>query len=150
MRAHLRRIFYDKETGEKLVDTGLRINSAPQTTVVYDISVYKSLSERNRETFDVLELDPEEYAADFAEGRLIGVEPETKELRFEYSNPEDPAEPIKPAVPLSKQIEALKEEGVMNMMAMVEMYEKNVSLEQENAATMLAVTELYELMMGGG
>lgn len=38
----------------------------------------------------------------------------------------------------------------MNMMAMVEMYEKNVSLEQENAATMLAVTELYELMTGGG
>lgn len=108
MRSHLRRIFYDIETGDKLVDTGLKISTAPQTTIDYDISVYKVLSERNRETFDVLELEPEEYAEDFAEGRLIGIDPETKELRFEYPNPEDPAEPITPAVPLSKQLEDVR------------------------------------------
>lgn len=108
MKAHLRRIFYDVETGDKLVDTGLKISTAPQTTLDYDISVYKVLSERNRETFDVLELEPEEYAADFAEGRLVGVDRETKELRFEYPNPENPEESIIPEKPFSKQLEEVR------------------------------------------
>lgn len=108
MQSHLRRIFYDIETGDKLVDTGLKISTAPQTTVDYDISVYKVLSERNRETFDVLELEPEEYASDFADGVLVNIDPETKELRFEYPNPEDPEEPITPTVPLSKQLEEIR------------------------------------------
>lgn len=145
-----RRIYYDKQTGNLVLDTGERSGAVKQSEIEDEIATYIELAERVRGTFDVLELEYGAYAADFAEGRLVGVDPETKELNFEYPNPEEPAELITPAVPLSKQIEALKEEGVMNMMAMVEMYEKNVSLEQENAATMLAVTEIYELIMGGG
>ncbi|WP_338134844.1 hypothetical protein [Paenibacillus alvei] len=41
-----RRIFYDIVTGEKLVDTGERSGNVVETTLDYDISVYKALNER--------------------------------------------------------------------------------------------------------
>ena len=42
----------------------------------------------------------------------------------------------------------LQDESLINMFAMAEMYEKNVSLGKENINNMLAITELFELLGG--
>lgn len=123
-----RKLFYDKYTGSLLVDTGEWSNGVREKTVAEEIESYTALSERNRETFDVLELPFGAYAQDFAEGRLIGVDLETKMPKFEYINPENPTEPITTTKPLTVQIEELK---------------------AENLATMDALAEVYELILGG-
>lgn len=51
--------------------------------------------------------------------------------------------------PIEIEINELKQENIMNMIAMTEMYENNVQMEQENTNTMVAVTELYEMLLGG-
>lgn len=99
-------IFYDLVDGSLILDTGEWSNVSRKKTVEQQIATYKTLSERNRDTFDVLELEYGEYAQDFQDGRLIGVDLEKNIPRFEYPNPENPEEPIVPDVPLSESINA--------------------------------------------
>lgn len=104
-----RRIYYDVVTGEKLVDTGERSGDVFVTTVEHDIKVYKSLSERNRESFDYTELDYGQYAEDFASCNGYRVVPETKQLEFSYPDPNKP-EPQQPVYerPLTEQVKSLE------------------------------------------
>lgn len=91
-----RRIYYDKTTGNVLVDTGERQGYVVPTTIEYDIQVYKILSERNRDTFDYIELEYGQYAQDFAECNGYRVNPATKEIEFSYpdSNDEESQQPV--------------------------------------------------------
>ena len=100
-----RRIYYDKATGEVLIDTGERQGDVIPTTIEYDINVYKRLSERNRETFDYIELEYGQYAQDFTECNGYRVNPETRKLEFSYSDPneEEPQESVYQA-PLSEEV----------------------------------------------
>jgi hypothetical protein len=59
-----KKIFYDKITGEKIVDTGEYHDVVFEKTIEQQIQAYTSLSERNRDTFDVLELPFGAYAQD--------------------------------------------------------------------------------------
>lgn len=88
------RIYYEIETGNVIVNTGERQGSVVPTTVEQDIQTYKALSERNRDTFDYIELEYGQYAQDFAESNGYRVNPETKELEFSFPNPneEEPQE----------------------------------------------------------
>lgn len=105
-----RMIFFDKITGDKIVDTGEYKDAILKKTADEQIATFKALSERNRETFDVIELPYGAYAQDFSEGRLIGVDLKTKTPIFEYPNPENPAEPIVPPKPLSVEMDAIRRE----------------------------------------
>jgi hypothetical protein len=80
------KIYYDIATGNVLVDTGERHGSVVPTTIAYDIQTYKALSSRNRETFDVLELEYGQYAQDFAECNSYRINPTTKEIEFNYDH----------------------------------------------------------------
>ncbi|MCY7485824.1 hypothetical protein [Paenibacillus alvei] len=104
-----RRIFYDIVTGEKLVDTGERSGDVINTTVEHDIAVYRALSERNRETFDYIELEYEQNTKDFTACNGYRVNPDTKQLEFSYPDPDKP-EPEKPTYrpPLSEEVERTK------------------------------------------
>ncbi|MCY9734619.1 hypothetical protein M5X00_14035 [Paenibacillus alvei] len=106
-----RRIYFDTVTGEKLVDTGERSGDVIETTVEHDITVYRALSERNRETFDYIELEYEQNAKDFAACNGYRINPSTKKLEFSYPDPNKP-EPEKPAYrpPLSEQIKSLEDD----------------------------------------
>jgi len=84
-----RRIFYDIGTGNVIIDTRERHGNVVSTTVEHDIDTYKALSERNRETFDYIELEYGQYAQDFAESNGYRVNPETKELEFSYPDPNE-------------------------------------------------------------
>lgn len=101
-----RKIYYDLSTGNVIIDTGERQGSVIPTTIDQDIETYKALSERNRDTFDVLELPYGAYSQDFAECNGYRVNPETKELEFSYPDPNNPEEPQEPQFikPLSTQI----------------------------------------------
>lgn len=98
------RVYYDLETGETLVITGDREGDIKILTVDDDIKRFKKLTERNRETFDYIELEYGQYAQDFAESNGCRVNPETKELEFSYPDPneKEPEEPVY-RKPLSEQ-----------------------------------------------
>lgn len=101
-----RRLYFDIATGGVIVDTGERSGSVVETTVEYDIAVYKALSERNRETLDVIQLEYGQYAEDFATCSGYRVNLATKQLEFSYPEQGAP-EPQPPAYPppLSEQLE---------------------------------------------
>lgn len=121
------RIFYDVSTGKFVHHIG-RQGSINLPTVEQDIATYTALSERNRDTFDVLELEYGQYAQDFAECNGYRVNPETKELEFSYPDPNEPEQPPVFQKALSEQLAELK---------------------AENLATMGAVAEVYEMLLGG-
>lgn len=121
MQTSLRRIYYDKVNGNKLVEVGF-VGYVTPTTVEQDITTYTALSERNRDTFDVLELEYGQYAQDFAESNGYRVNPETKELEFSYPDPSEPEAPPVYQEPLSKQVEKLKQEDLNNKEAIAELY----------------------------
>ena len=103
-----RKIFYDKVTGNNIIDTGEHEGSVVKKTIEQDIATYTALSERNRDSFDVLELEYGQYAQDFAECNGYRVNPETKELEFSYPDPNEPTAPPVYQKPLSEQIAELK------------------------------------------
>ena len=82
-----RKIYYDKATGNVILDTGEMMGAVVETTVDQDIATFTALSERNRDTFDVLQLEYGQYAQDFAECNGYRVNPETKQLEFSYPDP---------------------------------------------------------------
>lgn len=101
------KIYFDKLTGNKILKTNELNEGGLQTTVDYDISVFTSLSERNRETFDVLELPFGAYAQDFAESNGYRVNVATKTLEFSYPDPNTPeASPVFQR-PLTEEITGL-------------------------------------------
>src|SRR5690625_5024842 len=116
-----RRIYYDLGTGNVLVNTGERQGFVKKTTPEQDIENYKALSERNRDTFDYIELEYGQYSRDFAECDGYRVNPETKELEFSYPDPNED-EPQEPEYqePLSVQVENLKQKSEMQDSTMEE------------------------------
>lgn len=105
-----RRIYYESVTGNVIVNTQEKQGFVKITTIEQDIRFYAELSERNRETFDYIELEYGQYAQDFMEcnGYRINVDDKT----IEFSYPDDNEEPIEPVyqVPLSEQVEGLKKD----------------------------------------
>lgn len=85
------KIYFDKTSGEPIQKTPQKEGVwARQSTEGEDLTAYKTLSERNRETFEVLELPYGAYAQDFAICTGYRVNPETKELEFIYPDENEP------------------------------------------------------------
>lgn len=105
-----RRIYYEIATGNVFLDTGEKEGSVRQTTVEQDIVAYSVLSERNLDSFDVLELTFGQYAQDFIECNGYRVNPETKQIEFTYSDTNNPEESTEPVFqkPLSEEVQELK------------------------------------------
>jgi hypothetical protein len=82
-----RRIYYDKTTGNVILDTGERIGTVIETTIDQDFETYQVLKERVRDTVGVIQLEYGQYAADFAQCNGYRVNPETLELEFSYHDP---------------------------------------------------------------
>ncbi|MCY9758985.1 hypothetical protein [Paenibacillus alvei] len=102
-----RRIYFDIVTGEKLVNTGERELNVFETTIEHDVAVYKELSERNRESFDYIQLEYGQYAKDFDSCISYRVNPKTKEIEFSYPDPNQP-DPVY-RKPLSEEVDELKQ-----------------------------------------
>lgn len=115
-----KRLYYDVTTGlivfeigEQRYDFEVSIMSVEQ-----DIATFNTLSERNRDSFDVLELEYGQYAQDFAECNGYRVNPQTKELEFSYPDPNEPEQPPVFQKALSEQIKDLElktDEAIMEL-----------------------------------
>ncbi|WEG18485.1 hypothetical protein PQ478_08380 [Alkalihalophilus pseudofirmus] len=89
MDTNIRRIYYDKETGDVLVERGFNGFVTP-TSIEKDIADFKVLSERNANSYRLLEIPFTQYSQDFSEASSYRVNPETKELEFQYRDPNEP------------------------------------------------------------
>lgn len=137
-----RRIYYDISTGNVIQDTGERHGSVVPTTIEQDILTYTALSERNRDTFDVLELDYGAYAQDFAECNGYRVNLETKTLEFSYPVPNEPGVEQPYQAPLTDQVKILEA-------TVLEMTAYSASQDERLANQEQAVLELTTLIAGG-
>lgn len=84
------RIYYDKITGDILAYVGERSGNVVETSIEDDIFTYKILSERNRQSFDYIQLEYGKYRQDFLECNGYRINPETLELEFSYPDPNIP------------------------------------------------------------
>lgn len=105
-----KRMFYEINTGNIILDKGEMQGSVIETTLEQDIATYTALSERNRDTFDVLELPYGAYSQDFAECNGYRVNVETKELEFSYPDPNQPSIEQPYQAPLSDEVKTLKQQ----------------------------------------
>lgn len=108
-----RKLYYDTTTGTIIVNTGEMVGGVSPASLEQDIKAYTALSERNRETFNVLELPYGAYSQDFAECNGYRVNIETKELEFSYPDPNEPEKPVEFVKPLSVEVEELRKENVL-------------------------------------
>lgn len=107
-----RRIYFEIITGNIIVDKGEMQDSVIATTIDQDITTFTALSERNRETFDVIELPFGAYTQDFAECNGYKVNPTTKVLEFTYPDPNTPIAPQVFIKPLTEQNKELSDQLV--------------------------------------
>lgn len=119
-----KRLYFDKITGHVFFEVNEQTHyvSVVVPTIEQDIQTFIPLTERNRETFDVLELPFGAYAQDFAESNGYRVNPETKTLEFSYPDPNEPEAPQEFRKPLSEEVEKLKAEDLNNKEAIAELY----------------------------
>lgn len=105
-----RKLYFDKVTGDVIVDTGEKQGFVRQTTLEEDFSIYKVLQERVQETVGVIKLEYGQYLRDFMDCNGYRVNPETLEIEFSYPDPSIPVEDqeIIFQKPLSEEVEELK------------------------------------------
>ena len=99
-----RTIFFDMVTGEVIIDTGEWSGAFYKKSVEEQVKTYQTLSDRNRETFDCIELEYGQYIQDFTESIGYRVNPETKTLEFSYPDTNEPGVEQPYQVPLSEQV----------------------------------------------
>jgi hypothetical protein len=143
------KIYYDKATGNVILNTGDMAGAVVETTREQDFASFKVLSERIEKTVGLIELEYGQYATEFLESRgRIRVNPETEKLEFSYG-PLDPEEPTEAVYqkPLTEQIKDLTTELSSTQMALADNYEQLLSAQHEAVSAQLALTELYELVL---
>lgn len=118
-----RKIFYEKETGNVILDTGERQGSVIPTTIEQDIQAFFVLSERNRDSFDYIKLEYGQYSQDFAESNGYRINIKTKEIEFSYPDPNEPETPLVFRKPLSQEVEELKEAQAETNTTLLELME---------------------------
>ncbi|WP_411552182.1 hypothetical protein [Paenibacillus lautus] len=116
-----RKIYYDNRTGEVLADTGQRSGSVRETTREEDFSTYLRLAERTPESVGMIQLEYDQFKQDFDEGVLERVDPDKRELFFNYPGPDDPEAPLEPRKPLSVEVDELKAADIENKQAIAEL-----------------------------
>ncbi len=115
-----RKIFYDKATGEILVNV-----PSQEGQQVYDaaglIQVYPTLRERDPESYGVIDLEFGQYEEDFAQATHCRVNLDTLTLEFSYPDPNEPEAPPVFRKPLTQEIEELKQADIENKQAIAEL-----------------------------
>lgn len=105
-----RKIYFDKPTGNVLVDTGEYDGQVRESTTEEDFATYLALKGRVPESIGCLKLEYGQYAEDFTACNGYKVNPETFELEFSYPDPNE-TEPQEPVYrkPLSEEVDELKQ-----------------------------------------
>lgn len=104
------KVFYENDSGNILV-----INPSARGDELYVkdrtideiIELYPVLRDRDRTTFDVIELAYGELDEDFSQSIERWVDPETKQLKFVYRDPNEPEAPPVFRKPLTQEVDEL-------------------------------------------
>lgn len=126
-----RKIFYDLANGNVILDTGEQQGLVLATTIDQDIKNYTQLSERNRNTFDVIELEYGQYREDFLHATSYRVNPKTRELVFSYDKIDEDTELIYQE-PLTEKVARLEKESIITMAALADKHEETLQLKKMN------------------
>ena len=118
-----RKIYFDKLTGNPLVNTGEHYGNVLETTTEQDFEIYTALSERNPETVGLLELEYGQYADEFTQASGYRVNPETGTLEFSYPDPNAPEDPPVFVAPLTEQVAQLQAADLDNKEAIASLFE---------------------------
>jgi hypothetical protein len=124
-----RRIYYEKSTGNVILDTEERSGNVRETTVDEDFENYVVLAQRVRETVGYIELEYGQYAEDFAACNGYRVNPETLEIEFSYPDPNDPEPTPVYRRPLTEETAQLQKENIDLMLALTDVYEQLLALQ---------------------
>ena len=133
-----RRIFFDNRNGDILLDTGERSGDVTPMSAEMEINTYRKLTNRNRDTFDYIELEYGQYREDFLHATSYRVNPKTKELVFSYDKIEEEEEETEPIYqePLTEKVERLEKESLITMAALADKHEETLRLKQMNEELM--------------
>ncbi|MED5050671.1 hypothetical protein P9850_02140 [Anoxybacillus rupiensis] len=135
-----RKIYYDKATGNVIVDTGEMMGAVVETTVDQDFETYQALKERVRDTVGVIQLEFGQYAQDFAECNGYRVNPETLELEFSYPDPNaTEPEPVYQKS-LTEQFRELEQQNAELLLDLVMKDGRITEVEQTQANLILDLT----------
>lgn len=106
-----RKIYFDKLTGNVILDTGEKTGAVRQTTVDEDFQVYTDLQQRVKDTVGVIELEYGQYSQDFMQCSGYRVNITSNKLEFSYPDPNAPQQPQEPTYqkPLSEQVKELQQ-----------------------------------------
>jgi len=99
-----RRFYYDKLTGQVIIDTGQAWGVTEPPSVEDDITRYLGLQNRARESWDYLDIEYGAYSEDFLSCSSFKIDPDSKEILFSYPDPSEPTEPTVYQKPLSVQV----------------------------------------------
>ncbi|SFB62531.1 hypothetical protein SAMN05216312_12211 [Cohnella sp. OV330] len=134
-----RKIYYDKATGNVIVDTGEREGGVIETTRDQDFESFQALKDRVPNTVGVLQLEYGQHAQDFmlTNGYRVDVSSEQPSLLFSYPDPQEPGQPPEYRPPLSAEVDGLKAE---NAQLRAELNQ----VKGDSADMTLLLLELYE------
>jgi len=79
-----RRIYFNKENGSIILDTGERCGAVVPTTVEEDFTSYRALQNVDRESLNYIELPYGEHQEDFATCTHYEIDVEANELIFHF------------------------------------------------------------------
>jgi hypothetical protein len=105
-----RKIYFEKTTGNLILDTGERSGDVVATTAEQDFNSYSVLKDRIPETVGIKTLEYGQFADDFNQCSGFRVNPGTLSLEFSFPDPTAPQEPIY-RKPLTEEVEDLKAEN---------------------------------------
>jgi hypothetical protein len=130
-----RKIYYELATGDViLIVPEKHGQNAINTTKKQDFQMYDVLTARNPDAIGLIQLEYGQYQAEFQSARSVKVNPETKELLFEY--------PVYQP-PLITQIEQLKAENE-NLKVINQQLQEHIQLQQEQIdALNIAMADIF-------
>lgn len=142
-----RKIYFEKSTGNVVLEVGERYGWVLETDFDKDFEIYTELSKYEKEAIDVIKLEFGEYRTEFSECTSYKVNPETKEIMFDYTPLPDPELP--PASPtLRERVEELEKQNadliLTNAMSTMETKE----IKKQNADLLLEVAMLKAQIQG--
>lgn len=121
-----RKIYFENNTGNVILETSEMIGHVIETTTEQDIANFTALAERQRDSFNVIKLEYGQFNEDFRTCNGYRVNVITKELEFSYPTTEQPQEPVY-VEPLTVQVEKLKTENAQLNTQLIDLWELLIS-----------------------
>ena len=119
-----RKLYFEKSTGNVILDTGEKQGYVVDTTFEQDLEIYAELASRNVDSFSYIQLEFGDYSRDFIESTGYRVNPESLEIEFQYSDEENPEAPAVFQKPLTEQIKDLEkktDQAIMELTMVIAM-----------------------------